>query len=427
MSSAFPFDYDGRNGKGHPSAFANAPVRDPFKEKAERDAQKKAQRAARPDPYAKAKPPAAGAAAAAYYDPFGTPPRTVAMRPASTRTLANGAELQLVSSKAAPKPKPVEKPAVVEEEKQSGQMVRAVGGPALWVASATASATAPPAKSQPTSAGAGQTSEAYWGVGDAKRGGKGGGGSGKGSGQPPVERTFDQDDFAGVIIAIMLLLLLGWMWMQSLGSTGGADDNAPASPQTAANEPAPLPDPFGRGPVDLRPTSPIPEPQVETAQLTPPVVAPAPPAAEPAPPPATVASPAVSSTCSAEKMLRAYFCTAKSSLTPAARVAFNRQVTELKSCAGDQEIVVTGYADTRGTTEFNAQLGELRADFMADILRAEGFTVIEAVGIGELSDIEDNRNCANQRRVDISLKSSPTPSPTRACLPPEDAMPLACA
>lgn len=382
---------------------------------------------------------------------------------AGGRKLANGAALRLISSKRLAPSKAAS--GQVEEE---GRLVRVGGGATMWVGSTSVDAAASdadaPKGDAPTSFDAAAVAaDDYYGQGaprtysklDAKSDVKSGG-----DGEPPPPkrgaarradagdlhgkkpdnaRGFDQDDLTGLMIAIGMLFLLGWMWLQGRG--GQTDEEAAVSPQMAANEPeapAPLPDPFGPGPVDLRPDSPMPDPlppeplqtepvQQAEAETAPTLVAPAvaaPTTVATAPP--TQSASAVSAALPSASVLNAYFCTQSSALTPAARMRLEADLGGWKARVGEGEVVVTGFADTRGTTAFNAQLGELRADFVADLLRAQGFVVTEAVGVGELDSIEDERNCPHQRRVDIALKGATLSSPSRACQPPAEVAPLAC-
>ncbi|MDZ4761510.1 MAG: OmpA family protein [Alphaproteobacteria bacterium] len=273
--------------------------------------------------------------------------------------------------------------------------------------------------------------EAYWitnarggkgggNGGGGKGGGNGGGGgdgSGARSGRPPGERTFDQDDIVGALLALLLLLFGAWMFWN--GRAAPDEGDPIVQPQRVASAPAPTPaplvDPFGPGPVDLRPTSALPVP-VEAPPVT---IA----AAALAPEPARSAPAATS--CRPGLLVKAYFCTASFDL-PAEKLAqLDAQIAELKACAGQEEIVVSGYADRRGPEVFNAYLSEQRASRLADLLRARGLKVADVSGFGELPDIEDNVNCANQRRADVSLKSSLAP-PSRSCAPPEEAAKLTC-
>jgi outer membrane protein OmpA-like peptidoglycan-associated protein len=125
------------------------------------------------------------------------------------------------------------------------------------------------------------------------------------------------------------------------------------------------------------------------------------------------------------KPVHAYFCTARSTLTPVAQSALEEQIASWKTQAAGREIVVTGYADTRGTSAFNAQLAASRADFVAGLLRSHGLSVVEATGVGELEGLDDGVNCANQRRVDIAIRGT-NATPSRACGLPQEVVALSC-
>ncbi len=124
--------------------------------------------------------------------------------------------------------------------------------------------------------------------------------------------------------------------------------------------------------------------------------------------------------------MRALFCTDADQLALTSRDALDAEIADWRSCIRDKEIVVTGYADTRGPKEYNVDLAARRARSIATILRAEGLSVAETIGFGELTEMEDNRNCSNQRRVDISLKEAGVLPPSRDCTPPEDLRKLVC-
>lgn len=237
------------------------------------------------------------------------------------------------------------------------------------------------------------------------RGGGGGSGAG-GAGGPPADRIFNQDDLAGVLMALALLLLIGLYFVQGGGAP--APTAAPqrlASPAAApAPVPAPLVDPFGDKPVDLTPKSPPPPPVAQAA-----------PAAAPAP------------SCPQGRMMRAWFCTAKSVLTDAAKTSLEKDLADWGPCITGKQLVVTGYADTRGGPEYNVSLSTARALAVAEALRAKGVKVAEAAGAGELPGLADGENCANQRRVDVRLSDDPAaPPPSPSCAPPEEFAALSC-
>jgi outer membrane protein OmpA-like peptidoglycan-associated protein len=252
-----------------------------------------------------------------------------------------------------------------------------------------------------------------------KGGGGGGGASGGGGAAPPRDRIFNQDDLAGVLVVLAVLLLIGLYLVNMFRGNGAtvADDDV-LSVQSAAAAPAapagPLPDPFGSKAVDLTPKSPPPESTV--VEVAPPPA----PAPEAAVAPAAVAAPAA-----LEVRAHAYFCTDKSELTLASAEALDGEIAAWGSRMAGKDLVVAGYADTRGEAVYNTWLGGERAKAVVNYLTAKGFKAT-ALAVGELPDLDDNRNCANQRRVDVRLADAPEETPSRSCAPPPELAALAC-
>lgn len=272
--------------------------------------------------------------------------------------------------------------------------------------------------------------------------GGGGGGSGGGGGKaavaPARARSFTQDDLVGVVFGVAVLALL-LLWL--MRPKEGAQENGLFGAQFAANEPvttaaapapppAPLVDPFGDAPVDLKPTGQIPEPAAEepnVAAAPPPAPATsAPVTAAPTPAPSTPARAAVPPVAVADRRMNAWFCTKSSGMTKASQAALEKEMATFKAAFAGKELVVLGYADTRGTSVYNSALAGERANVVADFLRTNGLTVVDARGIGELDGLDDNQNCANQRRVDVFIKGGPGETPSRACAPEPDVQELAC-
>lgn len=284
-----------------------------------------------------------------------------------------------------------------------------------------------------------------------KRAGGGGGSGGPPHGgatavAAPVKRSFNQDDLFGVVFGIAVILFL-LLWLMRGRSEEAPTEEGLVGVQSAANEqlaaappPAPLVDPFGNAPVDLRPSGPIPEPLLEpdagiAAATLPPAAAPA--AAAPAAPPVTttpqVTTPAAPPKAAiapavplAERKMNGWFCTASSTLTKASRTALEAELTTFADVFAGKELVVRGYADTRGSTEYNSLLGGERAKVVADFLRTKGLQVAEFSGVGELDGLDDNQNCPNQRRVDVWVKGGPAAAPSRECTPEPEAAMLVC-
>mgnify|MGYP000620827604 FL=1 len=124
--------------------------------------------------------------------------------------------------------------------------------------------------------------------------------------------------------------------------------------------------------------------------------------------------------------MNAWFCTKSSGMTKASQAALEKEMATFKAAFAGKELVVLGYADTRGTSVYNSALAGERANVVADFLRTNGLTVVDARGIGELDGLDDNQNCANQRRVDVFIKGGPGETPSRACAPEPDVQELAC-
>lgn len=277
------------------------------------------------------------------------------------------------------------------------------------------------------------------GGGDGPKDGSGDGtGSGPGGGSGPAapvrvraERRFNQDDAFGVIFGLAVLAFLLLWVMRGRGDAGPLEPDALVAPQSLPSAVAAAPppaDPFGNAPVNLRPTGEVPEglPDVtESAPADTPLAEPAtPPVAAAVPPPAVAAVPEVPL---AERRMNAWFCTASSRLTKASRENLNAELEKFASVFEGQELVVRGYADTRGATDYNAALSGERARVVADFLRTKGLTIAESNGVGELEGLDDNQNCPNQRRVDVWVKGGPAGEPSRACTPTAEQETLVCA
>jgi outer membrane protein OmpA-like peptidoglycan-associated protein len=73
------------------------------------------------------------------------------------------------------------------------------------------------------------------------------------------------------------------------------------------------------------------------------------------------------------------------------------------SIAPGTGVAVTGHACSLGTKDRNSVLSEKRAEQVAALLRAHGYFVSEAVGMGSRHPIPGNRQLANNRRVELAL------------------------
>jgi outer membrane protein OmpA-like peptidoglycan-associated protein len=252
------------------------------------------------------------------------------------------------------------------------------------------------------------------------------------------KRGFNQDDIFGVVFGVAVLAFLLLWFVRGRGEESPAGDLL-ATPQSTTGQslaalpspaPAPKVDPFGDAPVNLKPTGPIPEgspadPQI--AAVAPPAATPAPAAPAPviASPPSVAANPEAAIPV-AERKMHAWFCTASSRMTKSSRTALKGQMAKFDDVFAGKELVVRGYADTRGSVELNADLGSRRAQTVADYLTARGLSVVDVQGVGELNGLGDNQNCSNQRRVDVWVKGGPAETPSRECTPEPDVEALVC-
>jgi outer membrane protein OmpA-like peptidoglycan-associated protein len=420
----------------HP-AFA-VPGRDAFRDKAERDARKRAEQAAR----RKAPAWAATAFAAPIDSPQPAQANIEPPAPAASPMFAPPLFMQAGQTLEPKRPSAAIIPWPVHERLK--YPVRASSDtPTVERPPATESPVVgkPKANAKPKSPVAPFGAAAFWGEKKTPGGGSGGGdgsGGGKDGGPSSGEQKtggFNQDDVAGIVVVLLILALIGWMAFNWLGKS--SKEARVVQPQSALNTPAPSPspappvvksDPFPAGPVDLKPKSPMPPTALAEIAPSPAPVVSAPLAiAQAAPSPPTPAASPIPSTCTPGRMIHAYFCTSRSDLTPAARSALDADLDQWRSCIAGQELVVKGYADTRGSQELNAALGERRAKQLADILRAQGLNVTAVVGVGKLDELEQGQNCLNQRRVDIGLKSEiDAATPSKACAPPKSVAPITC-
>lgn len=279
---------------------------------------------------------------------------------------------------------------------------------------------------------------------EARKGGDSGGdGPGGGSGTPPpgprakAARGFNQDDLFGAVFSVAVVAFLLMWLMRGKPAEEGSDQllAAQSAPTpVAALEPAPAPklnDPNPGAPIDLRPSGPIVETPFTEDSTTLESAPAAPPAIETTPPPAVAAPPPVTAAPApplAEQRMNAWFCTASTRLTKASRGALESELGRFAEVFKGKELVVRGYADTRGSTDYNAALGGERAKVVADFLRTKNLVVHDenVSGVGELEGLDDNQNCPNQRRVDVWIKGSAAQEPSRACAPEPDYESLVC-
>lgn len=445
--------------KGGGDRFASGgPTFDPTRPKQDAFAAKGATKAKAPKAPAKLAPAPARAAA------FATAPAAEAPKRTPLHVVASQAEAQPTADELMfGRDEQVQADGRMRRTAKSSSFVLMTGGGAAAATSTTDTIDAPPPapaepppppKAEPAPLITDTPRRTGGGGGD---GGDGGDyyGSGAAATAPPRKRGLDQDDIAGIIfgLAVILFLLL-WLF-RGRGDEERADIDPLLSTQFAATDTGPpppftpQPDPFGDRPVDLRPTGPIPDPLPEatpppaedakppdgsfsTAQVNPPAP---PPAAAPTlpvertppatPPPAAVAAPPGTPLALSKLSSNAWFCTGSSALTDSARADLLKSIEAFKPHA-KEAMVVHAYADTRGTSAYNLALSGARALVVADFLRSNGLEVVDHEGKGELAGLADDQNCANQRRADIFFKSGSELRPSAACMPPPEASASIC-
>ena len=73
------------------------------------------------------------------------------------------------------------------------------------------------------------------------------------------------------------------------------------------------------------------------------------------------------------------------------------------SIAPEAALIVTGHTCSLGTEEHNHILSRERAEQVATVLRAHGYTVSEVAAMGSQQPIPGNEHLANNRRVELAL------------------------
>ena len=267
----------------------------------------------------------------------------------------------------------------------------------------------------------------------------------------PVRRPghFNQDDFAGLLLGLAVIIFLMLWLLRGRDQAAIPGENAQVLPQSVGAPASPAADPFGDLPVDLKPKGTVPGLPQETASseaetlqssLAPTSSTPGGVLASVSPfasvQPAVSQSPAapaagvglsapLSGTPGGAPAASAWFCTGSSTLSDTARSEILRSI-RLQSARDRDAVIVHAYADTRGSSVYNLALSGARARVVADFLRTNGLTVIEAEGMGEVGGIADNLDCANQRRADIFFRSERAVQPSVSCVPPPEATASAC-
>ena len=80
-------------------------------------------------------------------------------------------------------------------------------------------------------------------------------------------------------------------------------------------------------------------------------------------------------------------------------------LTALAQCtfAPDTGVIVTGHTCSLGTEERNRILSRERAEQVAAVLRAHGYTVSEVAAMGSQQPVPGNDHLTNNRRVELAL------------------------
>jgi len=143
------------------------------------------------------------------------------------------------------------------------------------------------------------------------------------------------------------------------------------------------------------------EKQAHDAKPEAPVVAAAPPPPPPPPTSTTIKAPAATDSDFEHSVDSAYFDYDSYELRPDALAAVLKNATYLKAHP-DLEIVVAGYADERGTAEYNVALGQKRAQAVRDQLIADGVSAakLDVVSYGKEKPLcsEENEACFQKNR-----------------------------
>ncbi|MEG9431156.1 peptidoglycan-associated lipoprotein Pal [Terriglobus sp. ADX1] len=143
------------------------------------------------------------------------------------------------------------------------------------------------------------------------------------------------------------------------------------------------------------------EKQAHEAKPEAPVAAAAPPPPPPPPTSTTIKAPAATDADFDHSVDSAFFDYDSYELRPDALAAVLKNATYLKAHP-DLEIVVAGYADERGTAEYNLALGQKRAQAVRDQLIADGVSPakLDVVSYGKEKPLcsEDNEACFQKNR-----------------------------
>jgi outer membrane protein OmpA-like peptidoglycan-associated protein len=101
-------------------------------------------------------------------------------------------------------------------------------------------------------------------------------------------------------------------------------------------------------------------------------------------------------------------------LLPAAQFRLNQVAEALMSTNKHRRLTVEGHTDSQGTTAFNLDLSQRRAESARSYLVLRGYPaeLIETQGIGEVRPVADNASLegrSNNRRVEIIVQREAKP------------------
>ena len=104
------------------------------------------------------------------------------------------------------------------------------------------------------------------------------------------------------------------------------------------------------------------------------------------------------------------FASNKSELLPSAENKLN-EVSDALMATKERKLTVEGHTDSQGTSSYNQQLSEKRAEAVRSYIISRGYPsdLIQAQGAGKTRPIADNASAegrANNRRVEIIVERS---------------------
>jgi outer membrane protein OmpA-like peptidoglycan-associated protein len=105
------------------------------------------------------------------------------------------------------------------------------------------------------------------------------------------------------------------------------------------------------------------------------------------------------------------FASNESTLLPAAQNRLNK-VADALMVTKQKQLIIEGFTDSQGSSEYNLALSQRRADTVRSYLISRGYSsaLIHTRGIGEERPVSDNNSAegrANNRRVEIVVERTP--------------------